>query len=176
MISTHEEKIASGHDENVQTDNNALQSCQQALKECQAQVEVWKDKSVRLTADFDNFKRRLDKEQSTINRLMQADMLRALLPIIDNFDRAFSQKKVEDPTFKVWVDGFELIRKELQKFLEQQGVQEIKETSHFDPVLHEAVMSVASRDHASGSIVQVLQKGYMFKDQVLRPAKVSIAQ
>ena len=69
-----------------------------------------------------------------------------------------------------------LIDKELQKYLTHIGVQEIKEVTTFDPELHEAVMSVEAPNISSGNIVEVLQKGYRFKDAVIRPAKVSIAQ
>lgn len=175
------------HDETINATNNTAQEQEQresatqqsaqemtsALKICQDQVQEWKDKFLRLSADFDNFKRRLEKDQASWQRMIQTGIFLDILGIVDDFDRAFAGQ--QDHTGAL--AGFALIRKNLQKLLEKNGITEIKEVGEFNPQLHEAVMSVpADEQHKPGSVVQILQRGYRFKDQVLRPAKVSIAQ
>lgn len=148
---------------------NTLQACQQELAE-------WKDKYLRLSADFQNYKRRQTQEQSSLRRMMQGKILFDLLRIVDDFDRALEEAKTEESSgLAAWLEGFSMIRKELYKLLDSYGVKEIETYDEFDPEIHEAVMQVDSEDHQSGSIVEVLEKGYMIDGQVLRPAKVSIA-
>jgi molecular chaperone GrpE len=150
----------------------------QALQHCQTQLQDTKNKYLHLIADFDNFKKRQEKERAQWTRVAQMDVIAPLLTVIDDFDRAFEEKtKTVSPELTQWFQGFELIHKELFKYLEKIGVQEIKVSSHdsFNPELHESVMTVQS-DVPSDHIVEVLQKGYTFKGSVLRPAKVSIAQ
>lgn len=150
----------------------------QALELCQAQLQEWREKYLRVQADFDNFTRRVEKERASWMRVVQATMLKDILAIVDDVERAFTTNTAIEltPELQQWLTGFELIGKSLQKFLLAQGVEEIAQMSTFDPHLHEALMQVASADHSSGSIVEVFQKGYLFKDEVLRPAKVSVAQ
>lgn len=150
------------------TNDNALELCNQQMQE-------WKDKFFRLSADFDNFKRRLEKDQLSLQRAMQSLILLDVVSILDDFERAFSGPSSDSIAENLL--GFSLIRKNLNKILEKHGVIPIQETKNFDPHIHEAVMNVAADANTQpGSVVSVLQKGYMFKDHVLRPAKVSVAQ
>lgn len=143
------------------------------LKECESQNEEWKERFLRNAADFENFKKRTEKEKLLWMSAAQSSILQELITIVDNFDRAFTQPAT-DP--KEAIAGFALIYKELQKMLEKYGVTEIKDLKEFNPAFHEAIMQVESPDHKAGDIVQVLQKGYLFKAEVLRPAKVSVAK
>ena len=168
------------------------------LAECQSQINEWKDRALRTAADYENFKKRSEKERLLWISSAQSAVLLDLISIADDFDRAFASLRqgfgsqgpipahpqpsqsyggqAEEPRSGVSKDGFELIYKSLQKILEKYGIQEIKDLSHFDPTKHEAIMQVESADHKPGDIVQVLQKGYLFKGEVLRPAKVSVAK
>jgi molecular chaperone GrpE len=159
--------------ENNQTNNQSeeINDVVKQLADCQTQVNEWKDRALRTAADYENFKKRSEKERVMWITGAQSSVLLDLISIVDDFDRAF--KATESDQSRA---GFELIYKSLQKILEKYGVVEIKELSHFDPVKHEAIMQVESADHKPGDIVQVLQKGYMFKGEVLRPAKVSVAK
>lgn len=149
---------------------------QSELAACQSQLQEYKDKYVRVIADFENFKKRQEKDRLSWNFTAQAELLRGFLGIVDNFDRALSeQQKESNPQLQSWIQGFALIGTELHKYLEKIGVQEITETREFNPEIHEAIMQVSSDEHKSGEIVSVLQKGYRFKGEVLRPAKVSLA-
>ena len=163
--------------ENTQNEQNAQESNQsdfaQQLKDCLAQKDEWKDRFLRTAADFENYKKRTEKEKAIWISSAQSSLLQDIVGIVDDFDRAFALKATDTAQA---IAGFELIYKSLQKLLEKYGVHEIKEVSHFDPAMHEAIMQVESPDHKQGDIVQVLQKGYMFKGEVLRPAKVSVAK
>jgi molecular chaperone GrpE len=172
--------------ENNQTNNQSeeINDVAKQLADCQTQVNEWKDRALRTAADYDNFKKRAEKERVMWITGAQSSVLLDLISIVDDFDRAFasgvpfilSSSKDGGQAADQSRAGFELIYKSLQKILEKYGVVEIKELSHFDPVKHEAIMQVESADHKPGDIVQVLQKGYMFKGEVLRPAKVSVAK
>ena len=85
-------------------------------------------------------------------------------------------KKNEIKEADVWIAGFEMIQKSLNKLLEKYEVKEISDFQNFDPELHEAIAQVASDEHESGQIVNVVQKGYILKDKILRPAKVTVAK
>ena len=143
----------------------------QQLQECHAQRDEWRDRFLRLAAEFENYKKRAEKEKVQWISGAQASLLSDLITIVDDFDRAFALPNAQQEHA-----GFELIYKALQKLLEKYGVHEIKELVHFDPMLHEAIMQVEDDTKSSGDIAQVLQKGYMFKGEVLRPAKVSVVK
>lgn len=143
------------------------------LEACQQQVALWKDQAARVFADFDNYKKRMDREQIQWMQTAQTMVLKDLLSVIDNFDRALQAKTAENAALYA---GIEMIYKSVMQVMGKYGVVEFTEYATFDPEKHEALMTVESADHASGNIVQVLEKGFMVKDKVLRPAKVTIAQ
>ena len=148
------------------------------LAACKKEVDNWKEKYIRVSADLENFSKRVDKERVQWRTGGQASILSGLLEIVDDFDRAFEQrgKGDVDSSSQNWITGFELIGKSLHKFLESHEVKEIPTNIPFDTHHHEALMEVESPDHTAGDIVAVLQKGYTFKGQVLRVAKVSVAK
>lgn len=151
---------------------------QARLEACQTVCNEWKDKYIHVSADLQNYKRRIEKEQALWIARAQSDLLLPLLTIVDDFDRALAEHYSREKTAELdqWLKGFELIGKELYKFLHAVGVTEIKDTIYFDPNLHEAIVQVESDKHNSGDIVDVIQKGFMLKDQVLRAAKVTVAK
>ncbi len=133
----------------------------------------FKDLYFRQIADFENFKKRSEKERYQILELLQSNILKDLLTIIDDFDRAFKNKNEENKNF---FEGIELIYKSFIKKLDSYSVKEILNYSTFDPMYHEALVQVDSENHKSGEIVEVFAKGFLLKDQILRPAKVSVAK
>lgn len=142
------------------------------------EIAALKDQLLRVNSDFANFKRRVEKEQTEWMSIAQSSVLEKMLPIMDDLDRAIQACKQSNPDEKEssWLQGFELILKNLEKTFTALGVKEIDCSNGFNPDFHEALMQVDSKDHKSGEIVQVLNKGYLFKDKVLRPAKVSVAK
>jgi len=148
------------------------------LERCQKESEQLKAQFIRATADLENFKRRMEKEQAQWYQAAQAALLIDLLNVVDNFDHALQEKKKEERSaeFQAWLEGFELIRKSFDTLLQKYEVKEIKEVVEFDPQFHEAVAQVDAPDKKSGQIVEVVQKGYTFKGELLRPAKVTVAR
>jgi molecular chaperone GrpE len=138
----------------------------------------WQEKFLRVNADFQNFKRRVDKEKSEWVNFAQIDTIKSFLPLIDELDIAMkSSKKCElKSEIRSWLNGFEIIQKNLIKKLSELGVEQIDCRGEFDPNLHEALIRIDSEDQKSGQIVEVISPGYLFKGKVIRHAKVSVAK
>jgi len=138
----------------------------------------YKEQFLRLNADMQNFKRRVDKERSEWMIIAQADAIKSFFPVIDDLSRVLDVSFNQElpPEIKSWVDGLGLVQKNIQKKLQELGIEEIITTGQFDPELHEAMMHVDSPSHQQGDIVHVLSKGYTFKGKVLQYAKVSVAK
>ena len=162
------------NDEQIET-NDTLQK---ELENCKIEVAEWKDKFVRLNADFENFKKRMIEQQRLWIGTAQAEIFVDLLTITDNFERALTEheKQEKTPESKAWIEGFALIYQSLVALFHKFGLEEITQHDTFNPIYHEALVQVDSPDHEAGAIVEVMQKGYRFKDKVLRPAKVSVAK
>jgi molecular chaperone GrpE len=148
----------------------------QEREKAQAAVSEWTEKYVQLAADFQNYKKRVENERLEWSFEAQKKIIVGLLHIVDNFERALLQERTRDNGNESWLAGFEMIYQSIEKLLQTFGVQEITDFSLFNPKYHEALMQVESESHASGDIVQVLQKGYTMNDRVIRPATVSVAQ
>lgn len=158
--------------------DQALTHIQAELDACKASSDQWQQRYIQVSADMQNYKRRMEKEQLSWTRRAQESVLVQILPIVDDFDRALAEHKkhVGDQELSAWIVGFEMISKELYKFLKSVHVTEIAASSVFDPELHEAVAQIEAPEVASGDIVEVVQKGYMLGEEVLRPAKVVVAR
>ena len=142
----------------------------------QEKIDELNDKVLRQMAEFENFRKRTDKEKSQQFELGQGNVLEKLLPVVDNFERGLAAvpEAEKDGAF---ADGMNKIYKQLIKQLEDLGVTPIEAVGkEFDPNLHNAVMQVESQEYESGIVAQELQKGYMFHDTVLRHSMVAVAQ
>ncbi len=135
----------------------------------------YKELYLRTNADFQNFRKRIDRERTDLAHGLQADAIERLLPIIDDLDRAVTSAQ-SNGVQETWLEGFVLILKNAKKKLADLGVEEIANTDTFDPMLHEALMHIDSPQHKSGDIVQVLEKGYALKGKVIKYARVSVAK
>ena len=172
MCSQHmhtDEQEQNTHQSGTDQEHTELKACLSSLEACYKERDEWKEKYLYARADFDNVQRRMAKDMDRLLWDAQAKVLREVIDIVADFERALEAHKTEQ-------DGFALIYKRLLKMLDQAGVKEITVGKDFNPELHEAVAHVAAPDHESGSIVQVLQKGYLLKNEILRPARVSVAQ
>lgn len=149
-------------------DYELLVTMAKALQESEQQVARWR-------ADFENYRRRTQLEKEDLQRYAVSELLTKMLPVLDNFDRAMAAS-YEDPT--TLRTGVEMIRKQQLELLAREGLSEIDPLGEsFDPNLHECVMRCdADADTADNQIVEVLQKGYMMKERLLRPAMVKVAQ
>lgn len=173
-LSAHESE--NNHSEQPTTES--FKQCADELFKLTAEYANYKRS---IEADFANYKRRVEKERLEWTVASQSSVLSAILPFVDDFDRALQSSEQakalqNNPEFKVWISGFRLLAKNLHKSLELLGVALVDCTGDFNPELHEAMVQVESLDHQSGQIVQVLSQGYSFKGQIIRHARVSVAK
>ena len=169
---TNQEPCDNQATDSTQTATNPLED---QLESCQTQVQDLTSKLFRLTADFDNYQKRMERDRVNWMALAQKNVLLDLVAIADDFDRALEQSS-NGVELDTKLAGFALISKSLNKLLEKYGVKPMAVTGKFDPLLHESILHVESAEHSSGDVVAVLQKGYFYKDELLRPAKVSVAR
>jgi len=146
------------------------------LDTCRKKLAETQENYLHAIADLHNFQQRVQKERGNWSITAQADVLKKLLPIVDDFDRALQEADKLGRQGDQLIAGFAMIHKALLKMLSAAGVEIIADVSVFDPEKHEAVMQVDVPGYESGAIVEVLEKGYLFKHEVIRPAKVTVAR
>lgn len=168
-----DEAIEETSDENVIEE---IDPKDQKINELQQLADENEEKYLRLYAEFENYKRRIQKENE-INKTYQAQrVLTDILPAIDNIERAL-QIEGDDETFKSLQKGVQMGHESLINALKDNGLEVIKtEGEAFDPNIHQAVVQDDNPDFESGEITQELQKGYKLKDRVLRPSMVKVNQ
>jgi len=131
-----------------------------------------RDRYMRTLADFENYRKRVDREKQDFFKYAMAGVLKDLLPVLDNFDRALEHAEEGDDFHK----GVSLIYKQLFDVLTRHGVRVIDEGGvHFDPNIHEAVVTEEDPSVPAHTVIAVLQKGYFLHDRLLRPALVKVA-
>ncbi len=142
------------------------------IENLKAELEAKNDLLLRTAAEFDNFKKRTEREKLTVAEFAKAGLIKQLLPILDNIDRAaLSEKGSED-----YIKGIEMIVKQFESAAANLGIEEIAKVGDtFNPELHEAVMHIEDEAVAENTITQVLQKGYKIGSTVIRPAMVQVA-
>jgi molecular chaperone GrpE len=149
------------------------ESDSQKVAQLETELGHVRDVYLRKLAEFDNFRKRVDREREDVRLAAQEEIIRDLLPVIDNFERALQHTDEDTGAFH---QGVEMIAKQLRDTLERKGVTEIDPIGHsFDPELHEAVQRVEGGEHPPGTIVFVMLKGYTLGDRLIRPAMVGVA-
>ena len=144
---------------------------QEALKQ---KVEELEDKVKRQMAEFDNFRKRTDKENSAMFETGAKSVIEKILPVVDNFERGLATVSDEEKG-NGFADGMQMIYKQLMTELENLGVKPIEAVGQeFNPDFHNAVMQVESEEYESGIVAQELQKGYMYRDSVVRHSMVAV--
>jgi molecular chaperone GrpE len=130
----------------------------------------------RVQADFINYKRRSEQEREGQARFATMVLVKELLPILDNFDRALATMPEEVKNLP-WTEGLLLVDRQLRATLEKQGLKPIEAVgARFDPTIHEAIIHEESADHADDEVIAELQRGYMLHDKVVRPTLVKVAK
>lgn len=146
------------------------------LETAQAEAADWKDKFLRAHADFENSKRRLEKDKMNAVSYANESFATDILAVMDSFENALNSMESIDESSEVlnnMKEGVNLTFEQLKKILNKNSIKEIDCEGEFDPEVHQAIMQVESDNHEVGDVVQVMQKGYTIKDRVLRPAMVS---
>ena len=156
-----------------ETQDEPTSEAAEKTEEEKAEDEDLNTKYVRLMADFQNFKKRTEKQKSDIHAYANEKIVSKLLEVMDNFERAL---QIEDENIKSFKEGMELIFKQLKDVLKDAGVAEIEaENAVFDPNYHNAVMMEDTDKVESGMVSEVLQKGYTLNGKVVRPSMVKVA-
>lgn len=158
----------------VDDDNSAAQGDDHAkqIADLQAEYDQMKDQWLRSRAEFDNYRKRILREMDTTKFNATADLLRVFLPVVDNLERALAHANEEDGL----AEGVRLVHKQLLDLLAAQGVVAIEAKGQaFDPNIHDALSMTPSEEVEEGVILEEFERGYMLKDQVLRPSKVIVS-
>ena len=140
----------------------------------QQERDALQDRLLRTAAEFDNYRKRVDRERRDLSEFAAADVLLEMLPILDNFERALEAPA--PPEAENFRKGIELIHRQMLDLLRKRGVKPIEALgADFDPNFHQAVIHETSADHREGEVMQELQRGFMLGERLLRPAMVKVA-
>ena len=154
-------------------ETNPLEEENKALK---SEVEQFKDQLLRNQAELQNFKRRMNDERIKDRKFAISEVVKYLLAPLDNFEIGLANEK-QDGKLKPELKGFEMIRRDFMNILESQGLKEVEALNQpFDPNYHQAVVKEETEGVEPNIVVEVYQKGYMFKDRLLRPAMVKVSE
>ena len=146
------------------------------LEAALAEAADYKDKYLRAHADFENSKKRLEKDKMNAVSYANESFAKDILAVMDSFENALAsmeESKDSSEVLEKMKEGINLTHEQLKKVLEKNHIKAVECEGEFDPEVHQAIMQVESDAHKTGDIVQVMQKGYTIKDRVLRPAMVS---
>lgn len=143
------------------------------LKEAEAKIIEYKDGWARSQADFQNYKKRMERDNELMYANMKGDIIKKVLPVLDDLERALQNRPADD----AWANGVELIVRKFQTILENENLKRIEaKGAAFDPNFHEAISHEPSDEVESGYVIEVVQNGYMLGERVIRPALVRVAQ
>ena len=148
------------------------------IKELELQIKELEEQNLRSKAELINYRKRKDEEMSRLLKYSSEDIVKEVLPIVDNFERAINMDdaNLEDDISK-FLSGFKMIYCKLVSILEKNGVQAIDGANKpFDPAYHQAVLTEAREGVEPGMVLEVLQRGYLLKDKVIRPAMVKVSE
>ena len=164
--------------ENVESQEQSENEDNDSLEAARAEAEEYKDKYLRAHADFENAKRRLEKDKMNAVSYANESFAKDILAVLDSFESALTSIESADEensaeVLKQMKEGVTLTYEQLKKILEKNHIKEVDCSGEFNPEVHQAIMQVESDEYEEGDVVQVMQKGYTIKDRVLRPAMVS---
>ncbi len=143
------------------------------LKEAEAKVVEYKDGWARSQAEFQNYRKRIERDNEMMYASMKGDIIKKVLPALDDLERALANR----PTDDAWASGVELIARKMQNILEGEGLKRIDAKGKpFDPNFHEAISHEPNDEVESEHVIDVVQNGYMLGERVIRPALVRVAQ
>jgi molecular chaperone GrpE len=150
------------------------------VKRLQTALAEAQDALARRQADFENYRKRVERERAETHNRVVGELVRKLLPVVDNLDRALDAERTikagESKEFRHFLNGIELIAKQLNEVLESFGVEPIVAVGErFDPHIHEAVVTEPSDEHEPDTVVEELARGYRIGDRLLRPAMVKVS-
>ncbi len=150
-----------------------IEALKSQLAELKTKAAESQDGWQRSLADFQNYKKRVDRDNEMLRVSMRGDLIKKALPVLDDLERAMQNR----PADNSWANGIDLIIRKFQNILDSEGVKRIEaKGAAFDPAFHEAISHEPSIEVASGHVIDVVQNGYMIGERVIRPALVRVAQ
>jgi molecular chaperone GrpE len=158
-------------------DNQNIENLQQSkINELEAKLDESENRYLRLRADFDNFRRRVQLDRESSEKYRAQSLITNLLPAIDNFERAMQMSPENDQTTKL-MQGMDMVYRSILEALKQEGVEPIEAVGkEFDPQYHQAIMQVEDENFGSNTVIEEFQKGFVLKDRVIRPSMVKVNQ
>lgn len=169
------ETADAGQDESNAQEQAGLTPEQQEIEKLKLQVDEHQQRLLRAQADFDNFRRRTRQEKEEFAKYASLKVVEQLLPVVDNFERALAAGK-DSSDYDALIKGVDMIFRQLDQVLAAEGLTRMESVGQpFNPEFHQAVMQVESDEYEEGIVVEELQKGYLLKDKVLRPAMVKVS-
>lgn len=173
---TEESKEELGEESLLKSYEEEIARMQQELEEARAKSEAANDMMLRLAAEMENYKKRALKEQELLKKYANQNLVKELLPVLDNLERALKSAS-ESKDLDAFLEGVAMILKQMKTVLEKEGLVEVKAVGEvFDPNYHEAVAHVPSDEVSENIIIEELQKGYIMHDRVLRPSMVVVSK
>ena len=157
-------------------DEKKIDALDTLIKEKDEKIKNYEEINLRLQAEFMNYKRRREEEVSKMLKYSEEEIIKEFLPILDNFERAIKMDddNLDDEVSK-FLEGFKMVYTQIKNMLDKFEVKEIESLGkEFDPTYHQAVMKESIPDKQPGIVLEVFQKGYMYKDRVIRPAMVKV--
>ena len=150
-----------------------LDALKKRLEDSQSKTNEYKDSWLRSQAEFQNYRKRIERDNEIMYATMKGDIIKKVLPVLDDLERALQNRSIDDP----WANGIELIARKFQTILENEGVKKIEALgAEFDPNFHEAISHEPADGTQSGHVIGVVQNGYTIGERVIRPALVRVAQ
>ncbi len=151
------------------------------VHKAQSEMVIVQDRYLRMAAEFENYKKRAEREQQNSVRFATEGLLRDLLPVLDNLEQALlaavAGQKPEDKSYETVITGLKMVLKHFQDTLARFGIQSFSALGlTFDPLKHEAVMERENTNVASGQVLEEFQKGYMLHERLVRPARVVVSK
>ena len=150
-----------------------IESLKKQLAEAETKTSEYKDSWLRAQAEFQNYRKRVDRDNEMMYVSMKGDIIKKVLPILDDLERALQNRSADD----AWANGIELVVRKFQNLLESEGLKKIEALGvEFDPNFHEAISHEPADGVHSGHVIGIVQNGYMLGERVIRPALVRVAQ
>ncbi|WP_280768516.1 nucleotide exchange factor GrpE [Salipaludibacillus daqingensis] len=166
-----DEDVVEAEAEVIEPEDESSSTVQQELEQ---KLEETTNRMLRLQADYDNFRRRTQQEKESAAKYRSQSLAESLLPALDNFERGMKIDAQSDET-KSLLQGMEMVYRQMKEALKNEGIEAIDSVGQpFDPHVHQAVMQVESDEYEPNVVVEEMQKGYMLKDRVIRPAMVKV--
>jgi molecular chaperone GrpE len=158
-------------------EDDFIKKMEARIEELEKEVEANYDRFIRVTADFENYKKRTVRELSDLRKFANENILKDMLSVVDNLERAIESGFKNDSSKKTLLEGVEITLKDLFRMFEKYGVKDFKSQGEpFDPVFHQAMMQEQTNDYPDNTVLNELQKGYTIHERLLRPAMVVVAK